>query len=478
MSKRKIFFILISILIFRLILMGLLDMQGTTEARYASIAMRMNEFKDYITPRYIDKPFLAKPPLSFWATAISFKIFKVNDFFARLPHFLIYCLTLCFIYFSFYSDKTKKLILITVLTSFLGMFAISSMVMTESSLFLGYVMILMSFYRVCILEVNKKLYSFFFFLGVIIAMLAKGPSVIIVAGINIFFYLFIKNKWKSLFNLPVIFGSLISFLIIAPWYLLCELNNSGFINYFIIGEHFQRFINPAWDGDLYGNAHLEPIGSIWLFLFYMINPWSIYLIYIFLSKILIKKDYKKYKQIYKHDVKFYFLICFMGPMLFFSFARNIIFSYTVYAFLPVAYFITLTLNTYKIKYLKYYLYFSAVLFVFIASFLSLERYYNTPIKNISNLFLKLTKDDKEQKLVYCSTHDIGFEIQFYTKDKVVGIKPNIDIIRYMKDNNYKYITLNPRMDKKLIKNFNKFKKIKCFKKNLKNIEGCLYSIKE
>mgnify|MGYP003315652635 CR=1 FL=1 len=34
-----------------------------------------------------------------------------------------------------------------------------------------------------------------------------------------------------------------------PWYFLAELRSPGFIDYFIIGEHFERYFNSEWEGD-------------------------------------------------------------------------------------------------------------------------------------------------------------------------------------------------------------------------------------
>ena len=62
-----------------------------------------------------------------------------------------------------------------------------------------------------------------------------------------------------------------------PWYLLAERKTPGFLDYFLVGEHWRRFTVPGWDGDRYGNAHLEPRGMIWAFLLQACLPWSLLL---------------------------------------------------------------------------------------------------------------------------------------------------------------------------------------------------------
>ena len=44
-----------------------------------------------------------------------------------------------------------------------------------------------------------------------------------------------------------------------------EKNSPGFIDYFVVGEHFLRFIDSSWTGDKYGFPKQQPIGIIWIF---------------------------------------------------------------------------------------------------------------------------------------------------------------------------------------------------------------------
>jgi hypothetical protein len=50
-----------------------------------------------------------------------------------------------------------------------------------------------------------------------------------------------------------------------PRYVLAELRTPGFLQYFLMGEHWHRFVTPGWTGDLSGKAHAFPRGSIWPF---------------------------------------------------------------------------------------------------------------------------------------------------------------------------------------------------------------------
>ena len=78
-----------ALLLVRLAAMALIPLMDTTEARYGEIARKMAALNDWITPWHDHgQPFWGKPPLSFWLTALSFKLLGVHEFSARLPHLL------------------------------------------------------------------------------------------------------------------------------------------------------------------------------------------------------------------------------------------------------------------------------------------------------------------------------------------------------------------------------------------------------
>ena len=63
------------------------------EARYAEVPREMVETGDYLSPRLNGLLFLDKPPLMYWVTAGSFRLFGVNEFAARVP--LALCALAC-----------------------------------------------------------------------------------------------------------------------------------------------------------------------------------------------------------------------------------------------------------------------------------------------------------------------------------------------------------------------------------------------
>ncbi|HVS38630.1 MAG TPA: glycosyltransferase family 39 protein [Gemmataceae bacterium] len=54
------------------------------ESRYAEVPREMLQRGDWITPRLDGEPYLEKPPLLYWITAASYRLFGVHDWAARL----------------------------------------------------------------------------------------------------------------------------------------------------------------------------------------------------------------------------------------------------------------------------------------------------------------------------------------------------------------------------------------------------------
>lgn len=338
-SKQKLFlyFIIASILLLRFFSLGVYDLADTTESRYASIAMRMVLNHDWITPRYFFEPFLAKPPLSFWATALSFKLFGFSEFTARLPHFLIMVIMSGYSYLVLRkTSKDLALFSCAIFISTIMWSVLAGGVMTDAYLSFGLGIVMLSFYQIMIMGTKSNAIGYLFFIGIAICMLGKGPLGIVISGLSIGVYLLItknfkqgiKDFWKKF---PVITGSLLSMVIFLPWYVMAEIKTPGFLHYFIIGEHFDRFLISNWKGDLYGHAHKEPIGMIWLFFLLAVFPWSLYMIFNFVPTFVRNRD--KFLSFFKSDSNLYFAVWTIIPLLFFTLAKNIIIPYATLSLL-------------------------------------------------------------------------------------------------------------------------------------------------
>lgn len=342
----QLFFLLAVVLVSRLILMLIFPLTDTTEARYAEVARIMMETGDWITP-YFDYniPFWGKPPLSFWLQALSFKLFGVNEFAPRFPSWISILLIMGLMYhlLACVADKRTGLWASLIFSSFALVYMLSGVVITDPFLALGTTLSMISF--VMVLKHQPSYWGYLFFTGISIGLLSKGPIALVLLGGTIGLWLLLSPKrWRSLKLLPWFSGLLLTAVLTLPWYIAAEMKTPGFLEYFILGEHFYRFIIPDWKGDLYGSAHDKPKGTIWLLWFQASFPWGILAILVILKKMFKQPSRSKlWQTLAKEDISLY-VIWALFPMMFFTLSGNILWTYILPGLPPLAILLALYFN--------------------------------------------------------------------------------------------------------------------------------------
>lgn len=317
--------ILVATALIRLATLAAYPLADTTEARYAEIARLMLASGDWITPQIeAGVPFWGKPPLSMWLTASSFALFGLNEFAARLPSFLL--LAACVLLVSHFGRKSLNrraglVAAVIVATSGIG-FVNAGAVMTDPTLLLSTTLAMIAFWYAVVGRQLAWTYVFFAALG--LGLLAKGPIAAVVTLTPITIWLVWRQKWSALNrSWACVLAPLLTLTIAAPWYVLAEQKTPGFLNYFIVGEHWLRFVASGWGGDLYGSAHAETKGTIWLFWAASVLPWSIVAARFLLNRVRTKT------RATLSDWHRYLLLWALTPMVFFTFAGNILPSYVL-----------------------------------------------------------------------------------------------------------------------------------------------------
>src|SRR5437870_9513670 len=119
------------------------------DAVEAQIARNMLQSGDWVTARLNGVPYLEKSPLGYWLTAISYSIFGVHDWAARLPLALVVVtlcwITLCFGKWAFGPDAGFYSGL--VLSTCIGMFLFTRILIPDAILTLAITVAMWSFLR-------------------------------------------------------------------------------------------------------------------------------------------------------------------------------------------------------------------------------------------------------------------------------------------------------------------------------------------
>ncbi|GAB3101405.1 phospholipid carrier-dependent glycosyltransferase [Lysobacter terrae] len=327
-SRQQLWGLLAFAFIVRLLTLDAYPLTDPTEARYAEIARKIFETGQWIVPQIeYGVPFWGKPPLSFWLTAASFKLFGITEFAARISSLLFGAGACGLTYLLAVSRRGVDFGLRAslVMATTLLMVVSAGAVMTDPAMVFGTTLSMAAFWRA--MTTQSRTWGYLFFAGLVIGLLAKGPvaTVLTLAPISAWALLSgrVRETWQ---RLPWVNGAILTTVLVVPWYWAVEVRSPGFLHYFLVGEHWQRYTISGWKGDLYGSGHAYPRGTIWVDAFLGTLPWSAWLLW----QLLRRRVNLAIRPFRAGDGWSLYLICWMlAPPVFFTMCRNILPSYVL-----------------------------------------------------------------------------------------------------------------------------------------------------
>lgn len=242
---KRINFFFLFILAFFLILSFLSSPQifNWDEGMWASISKEMANSNDFLTLSFLGQPYFLKPPLYFWLTAFSIKIFGSCEFSVRFFSAVFGLLTVPLVFLigkRFYSTQIGLISGHILLSSVMFIASAKVGLLDTALVFFSYLAIFGLFSYI-----QKKnewgAYLAYFSLG--LAFLAKGPLAIVLILAALFFQSIFEKSTKIFTQLWHLKAALIGSLIPLIWF-LGNLMRYGyrFFEQFIIYNHFHRFL--------------------------------------------------------------------------------------------------------------------------------------------------------------------------------------------------------------------------------------------
>jgi 4-amino-4-deoxy-L-arabinose transferase-like glycosyltransferase len=255
----------------------------------------------------------------------------VNEFAARLPSLLLLSGSgaLVFALVRLRTGRDAALLAGAFFATTLCVFLAAGAVMTDAALLLGTTLSMVGFWIAAEFPApRQRIAGYAFFVGLAIGMMAKGPVALVLTFVPIGAWTLWTRSWRTVWSrLPWITGTLLAAALAVPWYLAAERATPGFLDYFIVGEHWKRFVEPGWQGDLYGGAHAQPRGLIWLFWIGAAMPWSLAAIGWLVRALVFRRE--TLRTLIKDPWQSYLVLWAITPMLFFTMAGNILATYVL-----------------------------------------------------------------------------------------------------------------------------------------------------
>jgi len=170
------------------------QLQGSTEARVAGIAMEMHLDDDWVTPRLFGEPFLEKPPLSLWLDAGAMRVFGVSPWAVRLASAVAGLLSVMLLYGMLRRFGRPKAVAWTagiLLATMASYWSNVRGVGEDALLALGVTTALLAFFQAQ--RGPNAANSLLFIVGIAVATLSKGVLGLAMPGVVIFAYLLADN---------------------------------------------------------------------------------------------------------------------------------------------------------------------------------------------------------------------------------------------------------------------------------------------
>lgn len=317
----------------KLVSLSMYPLADTTEARYGEVVRQMIHTDNWAVPHIRPgEPFLAKPPLSTWTQAIAASLLGLSEFSLRLPALLLMLFTTgCMaLLLRDALPAVRWGAALVLLSTPLG-FAVAGSVMTDATLVASTALAQVGFWRALRSSEAQPpaapLWLGYAALGA--AVMTKGLAGLVLALLPMLLWsLATRSLLATLRRLWSWRGWALTLALAAPWFVAMEWRQPGYLHYFIVGEHFSRFLVPGWSGDRFGNAHAQPYGMIWAFLVAGALPWLLVA-----GGVALVRGRAQFTEAWQNlpdrALWLYLGACAVAPMLLFTMAGNIIWTYTL-----------------------------------------------------------------------------------------------------------------------------------------------------
>jgi 4-amino-4-deoxy-L-arabinose transferase-like glycosyltransferase len=288
--------------------LGRIPLVGPDEPRYSQVAREMFDRSDPITPTLGQRVWFEKPVLLYWWMMISYGLFGVSEFSARLGSAVsasIIVLLLSLLAKRIFNETTYT---VSVALSSAGLIVFSRAASFDIIVTMTLTLTFCSFFLAEVEEKRRGLYLALFYAGMGLSLLAKGLIGVVIPLGTLSLYFLLQRRAPRIRDLGLYWGPLITVAVAALWYApSIVIHGETFIREFFINHHFMRYISNKY-------RHQQPFYFYLPVLLMLALPWSVLLISsLFRGRLIWPKQFDKESRLQL------FAKCWLiFPVLFFS----------------------------------------------------------------------------------------------------------------------------------------------------------------
>lgn len=248
------------------------------DAAHADAGREILVRHDWVTLHENGIRYLEKAPLPYWGMALSFKLFGVHAWSARLSlHLSVLALAILLYFFGrrFLTPQAGFWSAIVLLSS-CGPYEFTRILIPDIAVGL-WIGLALYFFLDGWQSENPTLLSCWAIAAVIgLNVLTKGLIGVVFPCAIILAFLLVAGDLRHLLKMRLISSTIVFLLVAAPWHILAALRNppqgqaKGFLWFYFVNEHFLRYIGKRYPVD-YGTV---PILVFYGLLLIWLLPWS------------------------------------------------------------------------------------------------------------------------------------------------------------------------------------------------------------
>jgi 4-amino-4-deoxy-L-arabinose transferase-like glycosyltransferase len=220
--------------------LGAFGLTGADEPRYAQIAREMLARHDWVTPVLNGIPWLEKPVPYYWGAMLSYSLFGVSDWAARVPSASLATMMIFAAYFfmrRFRPGSPANTAM--VLVSLAGVIGFARAASTDMPLAATFTIAMLAWYGWY--ETRQRWWLASAWALLALATLAKGPVAPFLAALIVLVFLALRRDWTALRLTLWLPGLLLYFAVALPWYAMVQLRNPQFLHVFIFEHNLARY---------------------------------------------------------------------------------------------------------------------------------------------------------------------------------------------------------------------------------------------
>jgi 4-amino-4-deoxy-L-arabinose transferase-like glycosyltransferase len=219
------------------------------EGRYAEIPREMLAQGDWVIPHLNGLAYIEKPPLQYWGTALSYAVFGVSDFSARLYTALCALgtvLAVAYLAKRLWSVdaawRTAAVLAGMLLFLILGQLLTLDMGLTfwMSCSLVGFII-----GQICVTQGHR--WMLLAWVAAAMAVLSKGLVAAAIPACVLVLYSLAARDFAPWRRLQLLRGLPLFLAITVPWHWLAARRLDDFLQFFFVHEHFARYLTTVSD---------------------------------------------------------------------------------------------------------------------------------------------------------------------------------------------------------------------------------------